>query len=80
MTGGLADTVIPFDGSNLDVANGFGFMGADPLDLYLAAWLGVLNHRDRDTWKSLQKNGMACDFSWDRSARVYEDVYRRAVA
>ena len=79
MTGGLADTVIPFDGTNLDVANGFGFMGADPLDLHLATWLGVLNHREKDTWKSLQKNGMRSDFSWDRSARMYDDVYRRAI-
>jgi starch synthase len=80
MTGGLADTVIPFDGTNLDVANGFGFVGTDPLDLYLAMWLGVLNHRDKDTWKSLQQNGMAADFSWERSARVYEEVYRKALA
>lgn len=79
MTGGLADTVIPFDGTNLDSANGFGFAAAHPLDLYLAAWLGVLNHREKSTWKSLQRNGMACDFSWDRSARVYDEVYRRAV-
>jgi starch synthase len=80
MTGGLADTVIPFDGTNLDVANGFGFLGADSLDLYLASWLAVLNHREKDTWKSLQKNGMRCDFSWDRSARIYDEVYRRATS
>jgi starch synthase len=78
MTGGLADTVIPFDGTNLHVANGFGFIGTDPLDLYLAMWLAVLNHRERGTWNSLQRNGMALDFSWDRSARMYEQVYRRA--
>jgi len=78
LTGGLADTVIPFDGTNLDVANGFGFIAAHPLDLYLATWLSVLNHREKDTWKSLQQNGMACDFSWDRSARVYDEIYRKA--
>jgi starch synthase len=79
MTGGLADTVIPFDGTNLEVANGFGFIGTDPLDLYLALWLGVLNHREKATWKSLQRNGMAADFSWERSARVYDEVYRAAL-
>ena len=78
MTGGLADTVIPFDGTNEAEANGFGFIGTDPLDLYLALWLGVLNHREKSTWKSLQQNGMACDFSWERSARIYDEVYRRA--
>lgn len=79
MTGGLVDTVIPFDGTNLDSANGFGFLGTDPLDLYLAMWLGVLNYREKDTWKSLQQNGMATDFSWERSARIYDEVYRRAM-
>lgn len=78
MTGGLADTVIPFDGTNLDMANGFGFAAPASLDLYLATWLGVLNFRERSTWKSLQVNGMECDFSWHRSARVYDQVYERA--
>src|SRR5688572_10790715 len=78
MTGGLADTVIPFDGTNLDEANGFGYIANHPLDLYLATWLGVLNYREKPTWKSLQQNGMAVDFSWDRSARIYDAVYRRA--
>lgn len=79
MTGGLADTVIPFDGTNLEEANGFGYIANHPLDLYLATWLSVLNYREKPTWKSLQQNGMACDFSWDRSARIYDAVYRRAV-
>lgn len=79
MTGGLADTVIPFDGTNLDRANGFAFGAPHPFDLYLATWLSVLNYKDRDTWKSLQQNGMAVDFSWERSARIYDEVYRKAV-
>lgn len=78
LTGGLADTVIPFDGTNPDVANGFGFVPPSPADLYLATWLGMLNYKDVRTWKTLQENGMAADFSWERSARQYEEVYRRA--
>jgi glycogen synthase len=38
----------------------------------------MLNFKDRDAWKSLRANGMACDFSWDRSARQYDAIYRRA--
>lgn len=78
LTGGLADTVIPYDGTNLDVANGFGFIAAHSLELYLATWLAMLNYRDGAAWKSLQANGMEADFSWERSARQYDEVYRRA--
>ena len=78
LTGGLADTVIPFDGTNGDAANGFGFVAPHPLELYLSTWLAVLNFKDPTVWKSLRANGMACDFSWERSAREYDAVYRRA--
>ncbi|HEY0157195.1 MAG TPA: glycogen synthase [Thermoanaerobaculia bacterium] len=78
LTGGLADTVIPFDGTNGDVANGFGFVAPHPLELYLSTWLAMLNFKDGASWKSLRANGMAADFSWERSARAYDAVYRRA--
>jgi len=80
LTGGLADTVVPFDGTNQDEANGFGFIGATPADLYSATWIAMLNHRDSRSWKALQRNGMSEDFSWDRSAREYDAVYRRAAS
>jgi starch synthase len=79
LTGGLADTVIPFDGTNLGRANGFGFFDANPFELYMATWLSMLNFKDAPAWKTLQANGMACDFSWDRSALDYDFIYKMAV-
>jgi len=78
LTGGLADTVIPFDGSNAAVANGFGFVAAAPPDLYFATWIGMLNYKDSKTWKMLQTNGMQTNFSWERSAREYVAMYEGA--
>ena len=78
LTGGLADTVIPFDGTNLEDANGFGFAAAHPVELYLATWVAMLNYKDGHVWKSLQANGMAADFSWERSAKEYERIYEMA--
>jgi starch synthase len=78
LTGGLADTVTPFDGTNLDAATGFGFVAPDAADFYTAAWLALLNYKDAKVWRQLQDNGMGADFSWERSAREYEAVYRRA--
>jgi len=79
LTGGLADTVIPFDGTNLDAASGFGFLSTSAADFYTATWLAMLNYRESKTWRRLQANGMAADFSWERSAREYEAVYDRAL-
>jgi starch synthase len=79
LTGGLADTVVPFDGTNLGDATGFGFVAAHPVELYLATWVGMLNYKDAPVWKTLRTNGMEHDFSWERSARLYDEVYRLAV-
>jgi starch synthase len=78
LTGGLADTVTPFDGTNLQKANGFGFVAAHPVELYLATWVAMLNYKDGDVWRALQANGMAADFSWERSAKEYERIYKLA--
>ena len=41
LTGGLADTVTPFDGTNLDDADGFGFINPAASDFYVATWLAI---------------------------------------
>lgn len=76
-TGGLVDTVEPFDpatgrgtGFRFETADGTGLVWA--LDRALETW------RDRVAWENLQQNGMARDFSWERSAREYVNVYRWA--
>src|SRR5260370_24702195 len=79
LTGGLVDTVIPFDGANKDVATGFGFVAADPEDLYFATWIRMLNYKDSPLWKTLQTNGMAADFSWARSPRADAQVSEAAL-
>lgn len=78
LTGGLADTVTPYDGTNLGDATGFGFVAQHPVELYLATWLSMLNYKDPIVWRTLQKNGMSRDFSWDRSARDYDRIYKVA--
>jgi len=77
-TGGLIDTVIAYDGTNANRATGFGFTSTDPSDLYVATWIAMLSFRDGALWRTLQRNGMQTDFSWERSARAYDDIYNRA--
>lgn len=80
LTGGLVDTVIPYDGTNRDRANGFGFRHVSSDELHLATFIAMLTNKDARTWKALQHHGMEHDFSWSRSAREYDEIYRRAAA
>ncbi|MGA7615035.1 MAG: glycogen/starch synthase [Thermoanaerobaculia bacterium] len=79
LTGGLADTVLPFDGSNRRIANGFGFGRPDAEMLFLISWIAMLSWKDEALRRTLQRNGMSADFSWDHSAREYERVYRSTI-
>jgi len=77
-TGGLADSVVPFDGNNLDVATGFHFV--DPSPHALAAEVLHAQHLffHKEPWWKLARNGMAVDNTWEHAAGLYEAVYRRA--
>jgi starch synthase len=71
--GGLADTVE-------DEVTGFAF---DPYtsEAFQEATFRALdcfNHPSK--WQTIMRQGMARDFSWERSVATYLDVYRRAVA
>jgi starch synthase len=76
--GGLADSVAGFNGRNLE--RGTGFVFENPSAHELAAEIfraqGLFQHPG--AWRRLMANGMARDFSWDRSAAAYDAVYRRA--
>ena len=37
-------------------------------------------YRHGESWRRLQANGMRQDFSWDRSADHYVQVYKRVIA
>lgn len=73
-TGGLADTV-------QDLVTGFTFNGYSAGDFWQALQRALyIYSADRESWRALQRNGMAADFSWQRSARGYQQLYDWAVA
>ncbi|MFH1605359.1 MAG: glycogen/starch synthase, partial [Pseudomonadota bacterium] len=72
-TGGLADTVV--DCSAATFASGFVFHEASAAALLAAARRAERTWRDRVSWHTLQRNGMAKDFGWDASARHYAAIY-----
>lgn len=75
--GGLEDTVRHFN-PRAKKANGFKFAEASPDALARTVRQACRVFRQRETWRRLQRRGMAEDHSWDTSAREYVKVYRRA--
>ena len=78
-TGGLADTVVDLD-EDPDQANGFVFRLYQTVELVKTVRRAVRAYKDRKLWKELVRRGMETDFSWDRSAARYLEVYRAAAA
>jgi len=78
-TGGLVDTVEPYDAA-AGTGTGFRFDNPDGTGLMWALDQALSALKDRAAWEQLVRNGMEKDFSWDRSAEAYVEVFRRAMA
>jgi starch synthase len=76
-TGGLVDTVVDADESNLAAgrATGFGFTEYSTKALGRTLERACQLFRNERLWRQLQLTGMAQDFSWGRSARQYLALY-----
>jgi starch synthase len=76
-TGGLVDTVEPWNPATSE-GTGFRFDNPDGTGLIWALDQALSARRDRKAWERLMRNGMSRDFSWDRSARSYLELYERS--
>jgi starch synthase len=73
-TGGLADTV-------LDNITGFSFVDYSTEAFWRALQRAIYVYNvDKDGWRALQQAGMTTDFSWERSAYGYQQLYEWAIA
>jgi starch synthase len=72
--GGLAETINeynPLDKSG----NGFVFEKHTAKDLIRAVKRALKIYKKNDIWKEMQLSAMKEDFSWDRSAKEYLELY-----
>lgn len=76
-TGGLKDTVIPYDYTT-GAGTGFTFADVNAHDMLhvLESAVGLYYDFPKE-FKTLQKNAMTADFSWNASAQAYLEIYHR---
>ncbi len=73
-TGGLTDTV-------QEGTTGFTFSNYESTAFWEAISRALETYRaDSESWRILQLNGLAADFSWQRSAEGYQQLYEWALA
>ena len=76
-TGGLDDTVQNFDPATRQ-GTGFKFEEYNGPALVACLRAALQAFGDADSWRALQMNGMAKDFSWKASAASYATLYEAA--
>jgi starch synthase len=79
-TGGLNDSVQQYDEAT-GAGTGFKFFEPSPRAVYYSVGWAVSTYYDRPQhMRQLIAAAMAQDFSWDRSADIWEQAYARALA
>jgi len=73
--GGLKDTVEDHD-AETGTGTGFVFGPYEPLAFLEALDRALKVFREKKAWTALRRRAMSRDFSWQRSAQAYSDLYR----
>lgn len=71
-TGGLKDSITPYGAGG----NGFTFKDYNAHDMLYVIRQAVGVYRDKDQWNKLVFKAMTSDFTWDKSAKNYGQLYQ----
>jgi starch synthase len=77
-TGGLEDTIAPYD-PETGKGNGFKFIHYDAREFLQQIKAAIHTYHQPNHWERILRNAMTADFSWQRSAESYVDLYRKAL-
>jgi starch synthase len=77
-TGGLDDTITPYDPVTKK-GNGFKFTRYDAKEFLNTIKAAINFYYQPERWRQLVQNAMAADFSWKRSAQSYLELYRKTL-
>lgn len=77
-TGGLKDTVVPFDKYTL-AGNGLRFTNFNAHELLFTIKRALSYYADSFVWNKLVHNAITSDYSWHKSADAYLRLYQKVV-
>ncbi|HHW49224.1 MAG TPA: glycogen synthase GlgA [Clostridiaceae bacterium] len=78
-TGGLADTIIDYDEDN-EKGNGFVFDEYSSIEMLQAVERAIKLYNEKpEVWQQLVKRALSLDFSWDKPAKEYTELYYLAI-
>jgi starch synthase len=81
-TGGLADTVLDWNeylAQGMEIGTGYSFSDYTPSALLHSVKRAVGDFHNKEVWKKIQLNGMEKDYSWEKSAKLYQQMYEQAI-
>lgn len=74
-TGGLKDTVEPYNRYE-QTGTGFSFCNYNAREMLSTLYYAMdIYYNHKQDWEQIARRGMEQDFSWDQSARDYEEIY-----
>lgn len=75
-TGGLKDTICPYNKYDI-TGNGFSFANYNAQELINTIEEAIKTFQRKDEWSALIKSAMTSENSWEKSAKVYKNLYER---
>jgi starch synthase len=75
-TGGLNDTIRPYNEFTGE-GTGFTFANYNAHEMLTVIKLALSLYGKKDIWEAIIRNGMKQDFSWNKSAQEYMELYSR---
>lgn len=76
--GGLSDTVKHFNIGDKS-GNGFVFKAFNAHDMLFTIKDAIDKYNDKKVWRKIIKNAMEADYSWNKSAEEYIEVYKELI-
>lgn len=77
-TGGLRDTVQAYN-QNTGTGNGFSFANYNAHEMSDTIIRALLLFKDKEKWNTVVKSAMNSDYSWQSSAKQYQELYESMI-
>ncbi|HBM80929.1 MAG TPA: glycogen synthase GlgA [Clostridiaceae bacterium] len=78
-TGGLVDTVLSYN-EFTNEGNGFSFTNFNADDMLYTIKRALGFYHEKKIWNEIMRRAMGCDFSWDKSASIYVELYNKLIS